>query len=721
MKKCLWYVLILLSFAGLAAADEGMWLYNAFPVAKVKAKYGFEPMQAWLDHAQQASVRFNNGSGSFVSADGLTFTNHHIGAECIHQLSTSGKDYMKLGFYAKTQAEEAKCPDLELSVLMKIEDVTDQVNAGVKPGMTDAQAGVAQRAAMAQIEKDCGKRTGLRCDVVTLYSGAKFHLYQYKKYTDVRLVFAPEFDMAFFGGDPDNFEYPRYDLDITFFRIYENDKPVKLDHYFKWSTTGVREGDLIFVSGNPGSTQRLYTMDRLAFLRDVQNPWYLKNYKLRNEAMKAFAAQSPEKAREVQEEIFGVENTLKAFTGEQAGLLDPSLMSKKGEEEKQLRSAVQSDPKKKAEFGGAWEAISKGVQVQREIFLPYIYLEGRRNGFRGELAGFARTLIRVTGEKQKPNGERLREYRDSNLPSIEQQLFSTAPVYKDLEIARLTFSLENMRDVMGTDNEVVKKVLNGRSPAQVAKAAVEGSKLDDVALRKQLYEGGEAAVKASQDTMIQLMRSIEPEARAVRKRYDDEVDSVYRTNGGLIAKARFSESGYNLPPDATFTLRLSYGAVKGYVEDGRGHIAKKGARVPYFTTMGGAFEHAAQHGNQPPFQLPESWMKARSRLKLATPLNIVETADIIGGNSGSPVINTKGEVVGIIFDGNMQSLPGNVIYDDTTNRAVHVDSRGIIEALRTIYHADALVDELTGKPAPARKPKSIKVTKEENSHPVPKQ
>ncbi len=720
MRKYLWCVLILLSFAALAAGDEGMWLYNAFPVAKVKAKYGFEPTQAWLDHLQKSSVRFNNGSGSFVSADGLTFTNHHIGRNCIHQLSTSGKDYMKLGFYAKTRAEEAKCPDLELSVLMKIDDVTDQVNAGVKPGMTDADAGVAQRAAMAQIEKDCGKKTGLRCDVVTLYSGAKFHLYQYKKYTDVRLVFAPELDMAFFGGDPDNFEYPRYDLDITFFRIYENDKPVKLNDYFKWSTAGVKEGDLIFVSGNPGSTQRLYTMDRLEFLRDVQNPWYLKNYKLRDEAMKAFAAQSPEKAREAEGEIFGVENTLKAYTGEQAGLLDPSLMSKKAAEEKQLRSAVEADPKKKAQFGGAWDAISKGVKVQREIFVPYMYLEFRRNGFRGDLAAHARTLIRATAEKQKPNGERLREYRDSNLPSIERELFSTAPIYKELEIARLTFSLENMRDVMGADNEVVKKVLNGRSPAEVAKAAVDGSKLDDVAVRKQLYEGGEAAVTASRDTMIQLMRSIEPEARAVRKRYDDEVDSVYRTNGGLIAKARFSESGYNLPPDATFTLRLNYGAVKGYVEDGRGHVAKKGERLPYFTTMGGAFQHAAQHGNKPPYQLPESWMKAKSRLKLTTPLNVVETADSIGGNSGSPVINTKGEVVGILFDGNMQTLPWNALYDDQKGRSVHVDSRGIIEALRTIYHADKLVDELTGKAA-AMKPRSVKVTQEENSHPVPKQ
>ena len=723
MKKSLWCVLILLSCAALAAADEGMWLYNAFPVAKVKAKYGFAPDQAWLDHAQKSSVRIESatsgGSASFVSPEGLVFTNHHVAQPCIHEMSSSGKDYMKLGFYARTRAEEPKCPNLEMNVLMKIEDVTDQVNAGVKAGMSDAEAGKAQRAAMSQIEKDCGQKTGLKCEVVTLYSGGKYNLYEYKRYTDVRLVFAPEFEMAFFGGDHDNFEYPRYDLDISFFRIYENDKPVKLDNYLKWSTAGVKEGDLIFVSGHPGSTQRLYTMDRLAFLRDVQNPWYLKNYKLRDEALKAFAAQSPEKAREVESVIFGLENTLKAYTGEQAGLLDPAQMDKKGAEEKDLRAAVQADPKKKAQFEGAWDAISKGVKVQREIFLPYMYLEYRRNGFQGDLAGFARTLIRAAVEKQKPNGERLREYRDSNLPSIEQTLFSTAPVYKDLETTRLTVSLENMRDVMGADNEVVKKVLNGRSPAEVAKAAVEGSKLNDVAVRKQLYAGGEAAVNASQDSMIQLMKSIEPEARAVRKRYDDEVDSVYRTNGALIAKARFSESGFNLPPDATFTLRLSYGEVKGYVEDGQGNVAAKGQQVAYFTTMGGAFDHAAKNGDKPPFQLPPSWMKAKPRLKLATPLNVVETADIIGGNSGSPVINKAGEVVGIIFDGNIQSLPWNVMYDDRVGRSVHVDSRGIIEALRTIYHADGLADELAGKPTAPRK--TQKVDQEDNTHPVPKQ
>ena len=705
IRRSVLAILACLFLAGGASADEGMWLSNAFPVAKVKAKYGFAPTPAWLEHAQKSSVRFNNGgSGSFVSADGLTFTNHHVGAECIHELSTGGKDYMKTGFYAKTQAEEAKCPNLELNVLMKIDDVTDQVNGAVKPGMSDAQAGAAQRSQMAQIEKDCAAKSGLRCDVVTFYSGGKYHLYQYKKYTDVRLVFAPEFAVAFFGGDHDNFEYPRYDLDITFFRVYEDGKPAKLENHFQWTTAGVKEGELVFVSGHPGSTERLFTMDRLEFLRDVQYPWYLRNYKLRDAAMKAFGAQSPEKYREAQEEIFGVENAIKAITGYEHGLTDKELMARKAAEEKQLRSAVDADAKQKAEFGGAWEAIAKGVQVNREIFLPLTYLE-RRGGLRGDLAGYARTLIRLASERQKPNGERLREYRDSNLPSIEQDLFSTAPVYKDLEIARLTFSLENMREVMGADHADVQKILNGRTPAEVAKAAVEGSKLDDVAVRKQLFEGGEAAVNASQDTMIQLMKTAEPEAYAARKRYDDEVDSVFRKNGSLIARARFEKEGYNLPPDATFTLRLSYGEMKGYVEDGQGDIAPKGAKVPYFTTMGGAFEHAAKNGNKDPFALPESWMKAKSKLKLETPLNAIETADIIGGNSGSPVFNKNAEVVGIIFDGNIQSLPWNLAYDDRIGRSVQVDARGIVEALRTIYHADRLANELLGgAPAVGKRP-----------------
>jgi hypothetical protein len=689
----LWCLIFFLG-SGSLLADEGMWLFNAFPAAKVKAKYGFEPTQPWLGHVRLSSVRFNNGgSGSFVSADGLTFTNHHVGARCIHQLSTNGKDYIKTGFYAATQAEEARCPDLELNVLVGIEDVSERVHAAVKPGMSSADAGQAQRAAMSNIEQECASRTGLRCDVVTLYSGERYHLYRYKKYTDVRLVFAPEFDMAFFGGDPDNFTYPRYDLDITFFRVYENNQPAHLDNYFRWSPTGVKENDLVFVSGNPGSTGRLLTMTQLTFLRDQDYPSRLRTYQRRIQLLQKFGSQLPDDARIAQEDLFGYQNAFKALTGYEAGLNDPQLMGKKQDDEDRLRAFVNSRSDLKSKLGDPWQQIAQAVQVNREIYLPLTYIE-RMRGFYSQLASYARDLVRVAAEKKKPNPERLREYRDSALPSLEQHLFSTAPIYKSLETATLSDSLANLREAMGADNEVVRKVLNGKTPDEVARQLISGTKLDDVAVRKQLYEGGEAAIQASTDPLIVLMREIEPQARAVRKQYDDQVDSVFRAQGTEIAKARFAQGGFSEPPDANFTLRLSYGAVKGYTEAGK--------EIPYFTTIGGAYQHAQAHGDQPPYRLPESWTSHKSKLNLSTPLNFVSTADIIGGNSGSPAVNRAAEVVGIIFDGNIQSLPWNFMYDDRQGRSVQVDSRGIIEALRNVYGATRVVQELqSGKAAAA--------------------
>ena len=698
------FLLVFLSAA--AVADEGMWLFNAAPKQKIKAKYGFEPTDQWLDHVRLSSVRFNSGgSGSFVSADGLTFTNHHVGAGCVQSLSTGGKDYMKAGFYARARAEEAKCPDLELNVLMGIEDVTDKVSGAAKPGMPVAEAGQAQRAIMSAIEKECADSTHLRCDVITFYAGGRYHLYKYKKYTDVRLVFAPEFQIAFFGGDPDNFEFPRYDLDITFFRVYENDKPANLTHFFKWTKTGVRDGDLVFVPGNPGSTGRDNTLAQIEFSRDVAFPFQLKSYKQRLAALKAFAAGSEENARIAREDIFGIENSFKAVTGYQGGLLDPALMAKKADAEKKLRAAVDADPAKKAEFGAAWDEVAQAMTAQKEIYFPLTFLE-RRAGFRGDLTFKARALLRATAEKQKPNGERLREYRDSALASLEQQLFSTAPVYKALETVILTESLTEMQENLGADHPVVKQVMGGRTPAEVAKDAIANTKLDDVAVRKQLYEGGVAAVDASTDPLIVLMRSIDGEARKVRKQFDDQVDAVVRRNGGLLSKARFAAGGLEMPPDATFTLRLSYGAVRGFVEDGQG-IVPKGTRVPYFTTLGGAYKRAAEKGNADPFQLPASWMKNKGKVKLSTPFNFTSTPDIIGGNSGSPVVNKEGEVVGIIFDGNIQSLPWNFMYSDAIGRAVSVDARGISEALRNIYGATELADELAGpQPMPKTKAKA---------------
>ena len=695
MKRFLSILLVCaFSFSTLATADEGMWLYNAPPKDRIKAKYGFELTQEWLDHVRLSSVRFNNGgSGSFVSADGLTFTNHHVGARCVQQLSAQGRDYIKTGFYAKTQADEAKCPDLELNQLVGIEDVTDKINAGLKAGMSAAEAAQAQRASMSQVEKDCTTATGLRCDVVTFYSGQVYNLYKYKKYTDVRLVFAPEFGIAFFGGDPDNFTYPRYDLDITFFRVYENDKPAHLDNYLQWSRTGVNDGDLVFVSGHPGSTNRLLTVAQLEFLRDVQYPITLKFLARRIALLQGFSKESEENARIAKEDIFSLQNSQKAITGYQSGLLDKSIMDAKAAAETTLRAAWKADAKNSG-AADPWDEIAQAIKLQQSIYNNLTYLE-RMRGFSSRLAGVARVLVRAGAEKPRPNQERMREFRDSNLPSVEQQLFSTEPVYKALDTVLLGDSLSEMRDAMGADNPDVQKVLQGKSPAEAAKDLIANTKLDDVAVRKQLYTGGQAAIDASTDPLILAMRAIDPSARAARTAFDDKIDSVLRRDGTLIAKARFAQSGFNQPPDATFTLRLSYGTVKGYQENGK--------TIPFETMIGGAYQHAAEHNNLPPYDLPESWTKSKASLDLKTPLNFVSTPDIIGGNSGSPTINKKGEVVGIIFDGNIESLPWNFAFSDVQGRAVSVDSRGIQEALRNVYGATALADELLGtKAEPAK-------------------
>ncbi len=689
--RLLIFSLVLALATPLAFADEGMWLYNAFPKDRVQKQYGFVATQEWLDHLRLSSVRFNNGgSGSFVSADGLAFTNHHVGADCIGKLGSSGTDYMKTGFYAKTQADEAKCPDLELNVLVGIDDVTAKVKAAAPATMSAADAGQAQRSAMSAIEKDCATSTGLRCDVVTLYSGEVYNLYKYKKYTDVRLVFAPEFDAAFFGGDPDNFTFPRYDLDITFFRIYENNKPVYLDHYLQWSKVGVKDGDLIFVSGHPGGTDRLKTVAQLQFLKNVDYPSRLASYKRRIAMFQKFSAESAENARIAQEDIFLYQNSQKAIQGEYEGLQDMAVMSQMDTAEREREKAYMD---KHPGEPNPWQEISNAMKTNREIYDPLTYVE-RMRGFPTDLTMYAQQLVRAAEEKPKPNGDRLREYRDSALPSLEQQLFSTAPIYKNFETATLALALAQMREALGPEDPAVKASLNGKSPDEAAKALIGGTKLEDVAVRKQLYAGGKAAVDASTDPLIVLMRNVDSEARTVRKRFDDEVDAVVRRDGATIARARFAQTGFTQPPDATFTLRLSYGTVKGYEENGK--------KIPYFTTFAGAFHHSEEHGNKPPYNLGISWPKMKSKLKLDTPLNYVSTADIIGGNSGSPTVNKAGEVVGIIFDGNIQSLVLDFYYDDRQARAVSVDSRGIIEALRNIYGADALANELTGAKAAAK-------------------
>ncbi len=667
-------------------ADEGMWTFNNVPRAEIKRKYGFDVTDAWLQKVQLASVRFNNGgSGSFVSSDGLVLTNHHIASETLSQLSSAEKDYMKDGFYAPTRDKELKAPELELNVLVSFEDVTERVNRAVKPDMSAADANGARRAEIAAIEKESLAATGLRSDIVTLYQGGQYNLYRYKKYTDVRLVFAPEAQIAFFGGDPDNFTYPRYNLDMALYRVYENDKPLKVENYFKWSKAGAKDGELVFVSGHPGSTSRLNTVAHLEYLRDTGLPFTIKLFERRLAALKKYGTLGEEQSRRAQEDILGIENALKSWHGQLAGLRDKSLIARKAKAEESLRKSVMADAKKQKEYGEAWDTIARGRKALPSYLLEYQFLEGAA-GFNTSLFGYARALVRMAAESAKADAERLPEYTEARRASFEMSLYSPAPIYDDLEKIKLAESLTFMRDELGADHALVKKALAGKTPEARAAELINKSKLKDVAFRKQLVAGGAKAIAESDDPLITLARDIDEQARAMRKRYESEVTSHERANYAKIARALFDTEGTRLYPDATFTLRLSYGAVKGYEELGK--------QVKPFTNFAGLYERAAKFSQKPPYDLPQRWVEKKSAINLDVPFNFVSTNDIIGGNSGSPVINKNAELVGLIFDGNIQSLVGNFIFDESVNRAVSVDVRGMVEALRKVYGANEIADEL---------------------------
>jgi hypothetical protein len=670
----------------LAFAEEGMWTFNNVPRGEIKKKYGFEVTDAWLKKVQLASVRFNSGgSGAFVSADGLVLTNHHIASDVLQKISSAEKDYNKEGFYARTRDQEVKAPDLELNQLISLEDVTERVTSAVKPGASAAEANAARRAAIANIEKESKERTGLRSDVVTLYQGGQYNLYRYKEYTDVRLVFAPEFAIAFFGGDPDNFMFPRYDLDMALFRVYENNKPLKVENYFKWSKQGAKEGDLVFVPGNPGSTARLNTVAHLEYLRDLGMPFVLKVLNREHQLLEKYRSQGEEQSRRAQEDFFSIENSLKAFRGELEGLRDKTLIAKKAKAEDALRRNIAADPKKQKEYGDAWDNIAKGRAGLKSYYRQYSLI-GNGAAFNSDLFAKARALVRLAHESAKPNAERLPEYTDARRASLELSLFSPAPIYDDLEKVKLADSLALMRDELGADDPTVQKVLAGKSPEARAAELIDNTKLKDVAFRKQLATGGVKAIEESTDPMIVLARSIDPEALTMRKRYETEVQANERDNYAKVSRALFEVEGTKMYPDATFTLRLSYGAVKGYQENGKA--------VPAFTDFAGLYKRSTENGNRFPFELPQLWVEKKSALKVTTPFNFVSTNDIIGGNSGSPVINKDGELVGLIFDGNIQSLVGDFVYDETQNRAVSVDSRAMMEALRKVYGANEVADEL---------------------------
>jgi hypothetical protein len=673
-------------FLGATRPDEGMWTFDNPPLKLLKERYGFEPTKEWLEHVRLSSVRFNDGgSGSFVSPNGLVLTNHHVALGQLQKVSSPQKNYVADGFYAKTSAEELKCPDLELNVLMAIEEVTARVQATVKSGMTDKAALEARKAEIAKIEKESLEKTGFRSEVIPLYQGSEYWLYRYKKYTDVRLLFAPEQQAAFYGGDPDNFTFPRYDLDMALFRVYENDKPVESKHYLKWNAKGAADGELVFVSGHPGSTNRLHTVAQLELQRDYFYPLTLKSLKRRLEVLRRYSASGSEQARQAAGQIFGIENSLKALTGEYNGLLDKNIFAKKQKEESDFRALVAGKPEWKKEYGEAWDLIAKAEQKQLEMLKPLRFrsLRGSR------LYSNALTIVQYVAEVKKPDGERLAGFHDSQLESLKFRLFSPAPVYPQLEEMLLADGLQESLDELGPKDPFIKTVLNGRAPAEVAKELISGTKLGDPAFRKALVEGGETAVASSTDPLIVVARQVDPLNRELKKWYEDNVESVEAAAGEKIGKARFAVYGKSAYPDATFTLRLSYGAVKGY--------AMNGTKAPSKTTFYGLYDRYYSFDKQTPFHVPPRYIERKDKLDLTTPFNFVTTNDIIGGNSGSPVINKNAELVGLVFDGNIESLVGRFVYNEETSRCVAVHGAAMIEALRKLYDAGSLADELEGK------------------------
>ncbi|MPY86596.1 MAG: S46 family peptidase [Luteitalea sp.] len=666
-----------------------MWLFNAVPKEAIKQRYGFEVTDAWLTRLQRASVRFNNGgSGSFVSADGLVLTNHHVAADTLQKLSSAGQDYVREGFLAKTRAEELKAPDLELNVLESIEDVTSHVNDVIATGMSPAEERDARQQRIAAIERASLDTTGLRSDVVTLYGGAQYHVYRYRRYTDVRLVFAPDFDIAFFGGDPDNFTYPRFDLDMALVRVYEDGQPARVKDYLKWSSHGAEDGDLVFVSGHPGSTQRLDTVADLEYQRDVALPYRLAYLEGLHRVCVAYGARGAEQQRQAGEVRLGVENSLKALRGRLAGLKDDRLMARKGREEHALRQRLTQDGTLRAKYGDPWAAIARSRRSLAAFRNELVLLE-EGDAFSSYLVELAHTLVRLAAEDQKVDAERLPEFTSARRESLELDLYSPAPIYAEFEKARLAWSLGVMRATLGANHPILEKVLGRQSPDARAAELVDGTKLAAVAVRKELAGRGPAAIERSTDPMIMLARAIDPDARSVRTRYEREIESVERLAYANIARAHFDVMGDDRYPDATFTLRLSYGAVKGYQENGRA--------IQPFTTFAGLFARADEHGHRPPYRLPERWLSRRGAIDGSVPLNVVTTNDIIGGNSGSPVVDTRGELVGLVFDGNIHSLVGDFVYDDTLNRTVSVDVRAMRYALAHVYNATGLIEELDAR------------------------
>jgi hypothetical protein len=666
-----------------AMADEGMWTYDNFPAAKMQAKYGWAPDAAWLKRAQLGSIRLAQGcSASLVSADGLVMTNNHCVRDCLSELTDAKHDYVANGFYAATLEGEMRCPALEGNQLETITDVTAQIKAATA-GKAGEAFHDAERSEKAKLEGQCGTAADVRCEVVMLYHGGVYDLYRYKRYQDLRVVFAPEERAAFFGGDPDNFTFPRYDLDVSFVRIYDQGKPLQSNVYLKFATTGVKEGDIALTSGNPGSSEREDTLAQLELQRDVAQPLLLNLLSELRGVLTEFATKGPEESRTSKALLLGIENSLKAYKGRQLALVDGPLMADKARAEQDFRKRVAADAKLRVSTGGAWDAIAAAMTHEHDIFVRFALLE-RLPRRLSELLRHAVQLNRYAAESLKPDGQRLQEYSDANFPALKLEIDSPAPIRAALEKTVLTWWLTKVREDLGTSDAEVTNLLGKRSPKEIADALVDGTQLKDAKLRAQLLAGGAKVIDADHDPLLEFARQLDGPARAVRKDYENNVEAVVAKNAALIADARFALEGKGTYPDATFTLRLSYGTVAGYRENGR--------TVAPTTSFAGAYAHAS---GRDPFKLPPSWLKAQRAIDGTTNLNFASSNDVLGGNSGSPVIGREGQVIGLIFDGNIQSLGGDFGYDGSVNRAVAVDVTGISEALKNIYHADRLVGELT--------------------------
>ncbi|HUM09993.1 MAG TPA: S46 family peptidase [Myxococcaceae bacterium] len=675
-------LLIALASASLARGDEGMWLLNDFPSAKVQAVYGFGPSQQWLDSVRLGAVRLANGcSASFVSTHGLVMTNHHCVRDCVQDLSTSRNDYLERGFFAAAQKDERRCANIEANQLVSITDVTDRIRSATAGKEGEAFA-TALRQESARIEGACATGPKVRCDVVNLFHGGRYHLYTYRRFQDVRLAFAPEFPMAAFGGYADNFEFPRYGFDVGFLRIYENDAPVDTPEALPWAASPAREGDLVFAAGNPGGTERVQTTEQLALQRDLVLPWLLVQLAQLRGTLLQFSGGNRELFRISRAHIRTVENALKALGGRRAWLADPGNFERKRAEDAELRNVVRKDPAKETRFGPAWPGIAQAVQAERELFVRHALGESKA-GLPSDLFEYARLLVRAAEERPKPSPERLREYGDARLPTLQTRLLRRVPVPRSLERVLVTFGLRNLRDTLGPDDPLVQAAIGKRSPEDVAREAVEGTRLDDPRVREVLWKGGAAAVAASKDPMIALARRLDPQARAIRREYENRVEGALARNGELLFQAAVAVRGTSSYPDATFTLRLSYGTIAGWAESGK--------QIPAITRLSGLYD---RNTGQFPFAVAPTWLGARPKLDPEMPFDIATTNDIIGGNSGSPLINRNGEVVALIFDGNRASLGGDYGYDAATNRAVALHGQAILEGLEQVYGAGRLVKEI---------------------------